>query len=253
MYPFRFISFILCTLLVCSTVLTSCTTSNSATDDTQLEQKVLEVIRENPEVILESVQQYQQQKEEQMQQARQKFLQQMLENPGSTIEDSPTKGASDRKIVLLEFSDFQCPFCARAHETVKTFMEKHNDTVTLAYKHLPLASIHPQAIPASKAAWAAQQQDKFWDYYDALFEQQNRLGEELYLEIARNLKLDLEQFNRDREGQAATNAIEKDLQLAKTLGINGTPFFIMNGETFAGAVELSEMENVLAKVQNSMK
>ncbi|MDY7024447.1 MAG: DsbA family protein, partial [Cyanobacteriota bacterium] len=95
-----------------------------------------------------------------------------------------------------------------------------------------------------------QQQGKFWEYQDALFTQQEKLGEDLYLEIATTLQLDLEKFNRDRQSQEATTAIQKDLELAQGLGITGTPFFVMNGETFSGAVELSKMEAVLAQVQS---
>ena len=103
-------------------------------------------------------------------------------------------------------------------------------------------------MPAAKAAWAAQQQGKFWEYHNALFEQQKQLSEELYGAIAKNLNLNLEKFNSDRNSPAAEAAIEKDIQIAQTLGIDGTPFFILNGETFSGAVELSEMETILAKV-----
>jgi len=172
----------------------------------------------------------------------------MNSSPKSAIGDSPTTGAASQQIVLLEFSDFQCPFCARAHDTVKQFMAKHQDQVTLAYKHFPLTSIHPQALPAAKAAWAAGQQGKFWEYYSALFEGQKQLGEDLYPAIAQKLNLKLDKFNTDRNSQSAEAAIQKDLQLAQSLGIEGTPFFIMNGKTFSGAIELAEMENILASV-----
>ena len=214
------------------------------------ERQVIQVIRDNPEAILESVQAYQQRQQENLQSSRQTFLEQMKAEPAAIIGSSPTTGASSRKIVLVEFSDFQCPFCARAHETVKQFMDKHGDRVTLVYKHFPLSQIHPEAIPSAKASWAAQQQGKFWEYQDALFEQQQRLGEDLYVEIAQNLNLNLEQFNRDRQSEAAEAAIQKDLELAQGLGLSGTPFFVMNGETFSGAVELSEMERVLAQVSS---
>ncbi len=209
----------------------------------------MKVVRENPQVIVESVQTYQQQQQQQLQQARRSFLQQMISNPGAVIGDSPATGAADRKIVLVEFSDFQCPFCAKAHQTVKQFMDKHKDKVTLTYKHLPLTQIHPEALPAAKAAWAAGQQGKFWEYYDALFTQQQKLGEPLYIATAEGLKLDMARFNRDRSGAAAEAAIEKDIQLAESLGINGTPFFTLNGETLSGAIELSEMEKALERVR----
>lgn len=81
-----------------------------------------------------------------------------------------------------------------------------------------------------------------------MFAQQDKLGEALYVATAKTLNLDLEQFNRDRNGDAASKAIQQDMAIAQKLGITGTPFFVMNGEAFSGAVHLSDMENVLAHV-----
>jgi len=215
----------------------------------QLEEEVLQIILNHPEVILESIQAYQQQQQQQQEQARQTFLQGIKTNPKALIGESPTNGAAESKIVLMEFSDFQCPYCAKADQTLKQFMAKHQNEVTLVYKHFPLTSIHPQALYAAKAAWAANQQGKFWQYNDALFTQQDKLGEELYLEIAQSLNLDLEQFNRDRN--VADTAIAQDMQLAEKLGVTGTPFFVMNEEIFSGAMQLSNMEKVLARVSQS--
>ena len=118
----------------------------------------------------------------------------------------------------IEFGDFQCPFCAEAEPTVKQFIAQHADQVTLVYKHFPLSQIHPQATSAAQAAWAAQQQGRFWEYHDALFDQQKQLGEDLYLAIAEELDLDLEQFNRDRNSSEAKAAIDQDLELAQKIG-----------------------------------
>ncbi|MGB7442406.1 MAG: thioredoxin domain-containing protein [Coleofasciculaceae cyanobacterium] len=214
----------------------------------QLEEQVLEIIRNNPEVILDSVQAYQQRQREELQQRQQAFVQELKANPQLVIAQSPTTGSAKANLLLVEFSDFQCPYCAQAHETVKEFMTKHGEQVTLVYKHYPLTSIHPQALPAAKAAWAAAKQAKFWQYHDALFTQQEQLGEELYMTIAKKLNLDLEQFNRDRNGDTAEAAVQADMQLAEGLGISGTPFFVLNGETFSGAVKLSQMEKILERV-----
>ncbi|MEG4025716.1 MULTISPECIES: thioredoxin domain-containing protein [unclassified Microcoleus] len=238
-------------LLAGCLVFIGCSPAQSAAGnsvDPKLKEQVLQIIRENPQAILESVQAYQQQQQQSLKAAQQSFLQEMKTNPKSSIGDSPSTGSASQQIVLLEFSDFQCPFCARAYDTVKQFMAKHQDKVTLAYKHFPLTSIHPQALPAAKAAWAAGQQGKFWEYYSALFEGQKELGEPLYGSIAQKLNLKLDKFNTDRNSPAAEAAIGKDVQLAQQLGIEGTPFFIMNGQTFSGAIELSEMESILASV-----
>lgn len=209
----------------------------------QLEEQVLQIIRKHPEVVVESVQAYQQQQQAQLQQVRQAFVQTLQTNPKVVIRDSPTTGASDFKHVLVEFSDFQCPYCAEAHKTLKQFIAKHQNEVTLVYKHFPLTPIHSEAMPAAKAAWAAGQQGKFWEYHDALFSQQDKLGEPLYVEIATKLNLDLEKFKQDRAN--ADKAIEEDVRLAETLGLSGTPFLLMDGEAFSGAVQLADLEKAL--------
>ncbi|KYC35151.1 disulfide bond formation protein DsbA [Scytonema hofmannii PCC 7110] len=215
----------------------------------QLEQQVLQIIREHPEAIVESVQAYQQKQRSQIQQAQQVFVQQMRTDPLSVIGQSPTTGSKDLKILLVEFSDFECPYCAQAHKTLKQFMVKHQDEVTLVYKHFPLTNVHPQAVPAATAAWAAQQQGKFWEYQDTLFSNQKQLGEQFYLDTAKNLNLDLEKFKSDR--LLASAAIEKDSQLAQMLGLSGTPFFIMNGEVLSGAIQLGEIEDLLTRVRKT--
>jgi protein-disulfide isomerase len=113
------------------------------------------------------------------------------------------------------------------------------------YKHFPITSNHPEALPAAQAAWAAQQQGKFWEYHDALFTNQKQLGEALYLDIAKNLNLNLQKFNSDRK--LAITAIKEDIQLAEKLGIMGTPFLVINTENYTGAIQASEIEKILAQ------
>jgi protein-disulfide isomerase len=220
--------------------------------DPHLEEQILQVISTHPEVIIKTVRTYQQQQQEKKQQELRAFSQELTTNPKGIIRSSPTNGLAESKIVLVEFSDFQCPYCAEAHKTLKRFMKKHRDEITLTYKHLPLNAIHPEAMSAASAAWAAGQQGKFWEYHDALFAQQKKLGENLYLSIAKTLKLNLDQFNKDRNGDAANAAIHEDIHLAEKLGISGTPFFVMNHETFSGVLPETDIENIIARVRNSL-
>ncbi len=222
---------------------------NSNLVNPKLEAEVLRAIRNHPEIVKEALEAYQQQQQKKQQQAQQLIKQEIKENPSSVIGESPVTGAIEQKIVLIEFSDFQCPFCAKAHKTLKQFMAKHQNEVTLVYKHFPLTTIHPEAIPAAKAAWAASKQGKFWQYQDALFAKQDKLGDKLYVDIAKNLKLDLSQFNQQRNSAEVNAAIAKDKQFAQKLGLRGTPFFFINGETFSGAVPLSKMESVLSGIK----
>ncbi|MCY7320350.1 MAG: thioredoxin domain-containing protein [Phormidesmis sp. CAN_BIN36] len=238
-------------LLLLSWTLFSCSAPVKADNNVspQLEQQVLEIIRKHPEVVLESVRNYQKQQQDQQQKAQQSFIQDMKTNPKAVIGQSPTTGAKAAKVVLVEFSDFQCPYCSAAHATLKQFMAKHQNDVTLVYKHFPLTSIHSEALPAAKAAWAAGQQGKFWDYHDALFTQQKRLSDAFYQETAKSLGLDMQRFNQDRSSKLAEAAIAQDVQMAEKLGVDGTPFFVMNGNVFSGSVELGDLETTLAKVK----
>ncbi|NJL11382.1 MAG: DsbA family protein [Calothrix sp. SM1_7_51] len=211
--------------------------------DPKLQEQVLQIIREHPEAILDSVQVYQQKQQQKVQQNRQAFLQDLQINPQGIVGESPATGPIESKVLLVEFSDFQCPYCAEAHKTLKKFMAKHQNEVTLVYKNLPLTDIHPQAIAAATAAWAAQQQGQFWPYQDALFTNQKLLGEGFYLDTAKKLNLDVDKFQKDR--LLANGTIQKDVELAYNLGLNGTPFFVMNGETLSGAVKLSDFEKIL--------
>ncbi len=224
---------------------------NAQTTDPQLEAKVLEIIRNHPEAIVGSVQAYQKKQQEQQQQAQKTILQGMKANPKSVIGESPTTGAKTQKIVLVEFSDFQCPYCAKAHQTLKQFMATHQNQVTLVYKFLPLIQIHAEAMNSAKAAWAAGQQGKFWEFQDALFTQQDKLGEPLYVATAKALNLDLKKFDQDRQGDVVSAAIQKDVAMAEKLGVSGTPFLVMNGEPISGAAQLADLEALLGKVNQS--
>lgn len=142
------------------------------------------------------------------------------------IGDSPTKGPKDAAVVLIKFSDFECPFCAVASARMKDFTANRDD-VLYVYKHFPLVSIHPEAEPAARATWAAAQQDQFWLYHDGLFAFQDKLGEDYYVELAEQIGLDVEKFNRDRNSSEAEAAVQKDAELSQQLGLRGTPSFLM--------------------------
>ena len=142
------------------------------------------------------------------------------------IGDSQTKGPKDAPVVLIKFSDFQCPYCALASANMKEFTADRDD-VLYVYKHFPLVSIHPEAEPAARATWAAAQQDQFWRYHDGLFAFQDKLGEDYYVELAEQIGLDIEQFNRDRNSPEAKAAVAKDADLSQELGLRGTPSFLM--------------------------
>ncbi len=212
----------------------------------QLEKQILEVLRRHPEVLFDVLQKYAIEQQAKEQKAQADAIAKIRKNTKALIGDSPKLGASSQQIVMVVFSDFQCPFCATADKSVKQFMAKHKDQVTLVYKFFPLTQIHPEALPAARAAWAANKQGKFWEYHDALYANQAKLGETFYLETATALKLDLKKFDADRK--LADNFIVEDFKLGRKLGIDGTPTFIINGEVVTGAATLADLEKALAQV-----
>jgi protein-disulfide isomerase len=194
--------------------------------DATLESTILEVIQHHPEAILESLTAYQKQYQEQKHQVKLQTLDKLKQNISDAIEQSPILKHSQRAtLTLIEFADYECSFCIKAYPELQRLLEQYPN-VALVYKHLPLVAIHPQALPAAKASWAASQQGKFWEFHNALFERQGDLNERAYQMIATHLKLNLAQFNRDRNSFAATEAIAQDMHLAGNLNIEGTPTFL---------------------------
>ncbi|MBD0334271.1 MAG: thioredoxin domain-containing protein [Cyanobacteria bacterium Co-bin13] len=187
-------------------------------------------------------------------QAQQQVVSSVMQSAdrNALIGSSPTLGAPDAEIILFEFSDFQCPYCARASLDVKILLDKYSDDVLFVYKHLPLTQIHPEAMPAARAAWAAGQQGQFWIYHDGLFAYQDRLGEALYVELGQQIGLDLEQFNRDRTSTASLTAIQRDLQLAQRLQLGGTPTFLINDLLMPPGAPLSFFEQTLDQIKEAL-
>jgi protein-disulfide isomerase len=169
-------------------------------------------------------------------------------NRASLIGTSATKGNPNAPIVLFKFSDFQCSYCAVAAGHMRDFVGNHEADILYVYKHFPLTQIHPEAMPSAKAAWAAQQQGQFWLYHDGLFVNQNRLGEDLYVELAEAMQLDMEQFNRDRTSAEAEAAIQQDLELAQQLQLQGTPSFIMNDLLIPGGAPPQLFEEIFNQI-----
>ncbi|MEM9454000.1 MAG: thioredoxin domain-containing protein [Myxococcota bacterium] len=153
----------------------------------------------------------------------------------------PQKGPDDALVTIIEFSDYECPFCQRAHEPLMDALED-NDDVRLIFKHMPLP-MHAQAIPAARAAWAAQQQGKFWPMHDHLFTAGGSLDE--IDDVARSLGLDVERFRTDMLSEAAGEAIEGDRYAAGLLGIGSTPHFVVNGRHIRGALARNHWDTVI--------
>ena len=172
-------------------------------------------------------------------------LEEQFRNPAKIdIGSSPVKGPADAKITIVEFSDFQCPYCLRGRDTMEELMKAYPGQIRLVFKNLPLP-MHPEAVAAARAALAAGKQGKFWEMHDALFASQEKLGEDLYLAKAKEFGLDAGKFKSDMTAPDVNKQIEDDQALASQRGIEGTPAFYVNGVELAGAYPVEHFKTVI--------
>lgn len=155
-------------------------------------------------------------------------------NEGITIE-THVKGNPDAKVELVEYSDFQCPACGQFYPYVKELMEQYGDQIRLEYRHFPLITVHPFAVPAARAAEAASQQGKFWEMHDKLFENQSTWSNSknpnsLFVQYAEEIGLDTGTFKKHLNSSMIADAVDKSFEEARSRGFSGTPTFLLNGE-----------------------
>jgi len=152
-------------------------------------------------------------------------------------DDDPFVGKKDAPVTIVAFEDYQCPFCQRAFQQTFPLIKKdYIDTGKVKYvlRDFPL-SFHPNAEPAAQASECADEQGKFWEYHDKLYENQQTLGTELYLKLANDLKLDAAKFKQCIESGKYKEEVQKDLDYGQSIGVSGTPSFFINGIRLVGA------------------
>lgn len=150
-------------------------------------------------------------------------------------EDDPTLGPEDAVITMIEFSDFECPFCRRYYlETFDQIMTTYEGQIRYVFKNFPL-SFHASARPAANAASCAHEQETFWDYRGKLFSMELPLGDDAYLQYAEDLNLDMTAFTKCLDENRYEDRVLDDFNYGADLGVNGTPFFFINGLPLVGA------------------
>jgi protein-disulfide isomerase len=170
-----------------------------------------------------------------------------LDKPRTKVPSSgkePFMGGANAKVVIHEFSDFQCPFCARGNAVVKQVMTEYGDRVKLVFRHMPL-SFHPEAEPAAIATMCAHRQGKFWEMHDMMFEKQTELGTDAYKAWAQELALNMEDFNTCFDNKETKNRVDADLKAAESIGVNSTPTFFVNGKKVAGALPFGQFKAMI--------
>lgn len=164
------------------------------------------------------------------------------------VDDDPVLGAEDAPITIVEFSDYECPYCRQWHTQVYSqLIDTYGDQVRFVYRDFPLDSIHPEARPAALTANCAYEQGVFWEYHDMLFSMEQGLGREAYLEYASQLDIDQEAFADCIESDRYKAEVQGDFDFAAQLGVRSTPTFFINGIAVVGAQSFDIFQQVIER------
>lgn len=223
---------------------------------------------ENPEIIYEVIKQHpveflevlnsaardaqQKQRQNQAKEAEQE-LEEQFKNPlKPKIDESRAMlGPKSAPITIVEYSDFECPYCTRGYQTVMQVKKKYGDKIRFLYKHLPL-DFHPKAEPAAKffEAIALQDKSKAYKFHDEIFENQSKLksqGEAFMKSVAKKLGVNMSKLMKDINSDKVKAIIDEDIKEARKFGISGTPGFLINGVALKGAYPASEFEKIIER------
>lgn len=164
-------------------------------------------------------------------------------------DDDPSFGPQDARVVIVEFSDFQCPYCAKAKPTVSQIKETYPNDVRFVYRDYPL-SFHQNAQKAAEASECADEQGKFWQYHDLLFDKQGEWssgGVSKFKDYARDLGLNTKDFDQCLDSGQMAEEVKQDFADGQSAGVNGTPAFFVNGEMISGAQPFSVFQEKIEK------
>jgi protein-disulfide isomerase len=162
------------------------------------------------------------------------------------VAGAPVTGPASAPITIVEFSDFQCPYCAAAIPEINALLKAYPKQVKLVFKQFPL-EIHPQADLAAAAAIAANKQGKFWAMHDAMFAHHNDLSRKSILDMAKQNGLNLERFENDIDSTEVRETVVRDVQDGEKAGVEGTPTLFVNGQKYNGPIQLSYLKLVFDK------
>ncbi len=172
----------------------------------------------------------------------------MLLNPPRvevSFDPARVRGNPKAKVMIVEFSDFQCPYCGQVEATLKNVLARHEGVVALAFRDMPISQIHPFAQGAAEAARCAGEQGKFWEYHDLLFGEQNSLDRNGLIGKAAKLQLDAKQFDSCISSEKFKAQVQQDSQEGMRAGVSGTPGFFINGIFMSGAQPEATFEKAI--------
>lgn len=166
-------------------------------------------------------------------------------------DDDPARGSPSASVVVVEFSDYECPFCKEAQSGIQDILAAYGDRIRFVFRDFPLEHIHPNAFLAAQAAQCAGEQDRYWEMHDALFQNQDALALENLKQYASELGLNRQLFDNCLESGKFAEEVRKDIQDGRSYGVNGTPTFFVNGTRVVGFEQLRQnIELELAKKGN---
>ncbi len=160
------------------------------------------------------------------------------------VADAPIKGAESAPVTVVEFSDFQCPYCSSVTPTLKKITETYGDKVRIAFRHFPLG-FHDKAQKAAEASLCAKEQGKFWEMHDAMFADQKQLDVAQLKTTAAGLEVDTAKFDECLDSGKYADAVKKDAEAGQAAGVSGTPAFFINGRMIEGAVPYEQLAAVI--------
>ena len=167
------------------------------------------------------------------------------------VDRDHIQGPADAAVTLLEYGDYECPFCGAAYPIVKEVQSRMGDRLRFVFRNFPITTSHPHAERAAEAAEAASSQGRFWEMHDLLYENQKRLGDTDLHGYAQQLGLDVGAFDRDLAGHAHTERVREDFMSGVHSGVNGTPTFYINGSRHDGGYELESLLAALDRAADS--
>lgn len=246
-------------LLALFALLVSCSPGKEALKKTLVENPeiIYEVIKKHPveflEVLNNAAREAQRTQRERQAQEEEKKLEDQFKNPlkPEIADNRAVLGPKSAPITIVEYSDFECPYCSKGYRTVMEVKKKYGDKIRFIYKHLPL-DFHPKAKPAAKyfEAIALQNKKKAYKFHDEIFENQTKFkagGEKYMLSIAKKLGIDIPKLKKDIKSAEVEEIVDADIAEAKKFGITGTPGFLINGVALKGAYPASEFERIIER------
>jgi protein-disulfide isomerase len=157
------------------------------------------------------------------------------------------EGGDTAAVTLVEYGDYQCPYCGQAYGLLKTIQREMGRSLRFVFRNFPLTNAHPFAEAAAEAAESAAGQGKFWEMHDLLYQNQDRLGQDLIVEAATSLGLDVERFVKDLNARKYKDRVHRDFMGGVRSGVNGTPCFFIDGVRFEGNWVSGELAGALKR------